>query len=232
MVEIGGRPIIWHIMKHYARYELKDFLLALGYKGEAIKRYFLDYRSLQETVTVHLSTGEIEFASNNTEDWKVTLVDTGVHSMTGGRLGRMKSLIGTETFMLTYGDGVSDVNLTDLLRFHRSHGKVATITGVRPPARFGDLSLDGDIVSKFVEKPQAGEGWVNGGFMVFEPHVFDYIEGDQTVLERDVLQKLAADRELAAFQHRGFWQSMDTPRDLRLLEKLWDTAKAPWRTWD
>ena len=231
MVEIGGRPILWHIMKHYAHYGFKEFFIALGYKGEVIKRYFLDYYTLNGSITVNLSNGNLEMHDKECEDWIVHLMDTGLNTNTGGRVKRLEPWLKDETFMLTYGDGVCDTDLRRLLDFHRSHGRLATITAVRPPARFGGLSFDGDLVSEFTEKPLIGEGWINGGFMVFEPGIFDYLEGDVTGLEADALERLAADGQLAAYRHDRFWQCMDTLRDVRLLESLWQEGKASWKVW-
>lgn len=231
MVEIGGRPILWHIMRGYAAHGFTEFVLALGYKSEVIKRYFLDYYHLQSHLTVSLTSGAVVAHDGGREDWTVHLIDTGLTTQTGGRLKRLASWLGDETFMLTYGDGVSDVNVADLLRFHRRHKRLATVTAVRPPARFGGLAFTGDLVSEFSEKPQIGEGWINGGFFVFEPGVLDYIKGDETYLEREPLERLAADGQLAAYRHDGFWQCMDTLRDVRLLEELWDSGKAPWKAW-
>jgi glucose-1-phosphate cytidylyltransferase len=232
MVEVGGHPILWHIMKHYGHHGFKEFYLALGYKGEVIKRYFLDYSALSGDVTVRLRSGTVEVRGGDAEDWTVHLVDTGPATLTGGRVRRLQAHVGATTFMATYGDGVGDVDLTDLLRFHRAHGKLATLTAVRPPARFGSLVLDGDAVVRFTEKPQIGEGWINGGFLVLEPGVFDYLHGDTTSLEADTMERLAADGELAAYRHDGFWQCMDTLRDLRLLQALWEGGKPPWRVWE
>jgi len=232
MVEIGGRPILWHIMKHYAHYGFKEFFIALGYKGEVIKRYFLDYYTLNGSLTINLATGEVQEHNKECEDWIVHLMDTGLETLTGGRIKRLEPWLRDGTFMVTYGDGVSDVDLRDLLRFHRSHGRLATVTAVRPPARFGGIIFNGDLVAKFTEKPQIGEGWINGGFMVLEPGVFAYLEGDNTSLEADVLERLAADGQLAAYRHEGFWQCMDTLRDVRLLESLWRSGKPPWKVWD
>lgn len=229
MVEIGGRPILWHIMKHYAHYGFKEFFIALGYKGEVIKRYFLDYYTLNGSMTINLATGEVQSHQRECEDWIVHLMDTGLHTFTGGRVKRLEPWLKDETFMVTYGDGVSDINLQDLLKFHRSHGRIATVTAVRPPARFGGLIFDGDLVARFTEKPQIGEGWINGGFLVFEPGVFDYLKGDDTSLEADALERLAADGQLAAYKHDGFWQCMDTLRDVRLLESLWQSGNPPWK---
>jgi glucose-1-phosphate cytidylyltransferase len=232
MVEIGGQPILWHIMKHYAHYGFKEFFLALGYRGDIVKRYFIDYHALDGSMTVDLSCGKVEKHGGATDDWVVHLADTGQETNTGGRVRRLRSGLADATFMLTYGDGVCDVNLADLLAFHRSHGRIATVTAVRPPARFGGIVFDGDLVAEFTEKPQIGEGWINGGFMVFEPAVFDYLDDDHTVLEADALERLAADRQLAAFRHDNFWQCMDTLRDKRLLESLWEEKRAPWRSWE
>jgi len=231
MVEIGGRPILWHIMKHYAHYGFTEFVLALGYKGEDVKRYFLDYYRLNGNVSIDLGTGKVEVSHEQPQEWTVHLVDTGLQTNTGGRVRRLRSFLGDEPFMLTYGDGVCDMNLRDLQAFHQANRCVATITAVRPPARFGGLIFKGDAVTEFQEKPQIGEGWINGGFMVLEPGVFDYIEGDDVSFEVDVLNRLANDRQLAAYKHDQFWQCMDTLRDLRLLESLWKSGEAPWKTW-
>jgi glucose-1-phosphate cytidylyltransferase len=232
MVEIGGHPIIWHIMKHYANQDFREFVLALGYKGEEVKRFFLDYNRLRASVTVDLATGQSNFHEGAPEDWTVHMIDTGIKTNTGNRVKRLQPWLEGGTFMLTYGDGVCNIDLDSLLRFHRAQGKLATVTAVRPPARFGGLIFDGDLVSQFTEKPQIGEGWINGGFMVLEPGVFDYVDGDDVSLESDVLEHLAADRQLAAYKHDRFWQCMDTLRDLRLLESLWQSGQAPWKTWE
>jgi glucose-1-phosphate cytidylyltransferase len=231
MVEIGGQPILWHLMKGYARYGFKDFVLALGYKGEAIKRYFLDYSRLQSHLTVNLGSGHVRTHDGEREDWIVDLVDTGAATETGGRLKRLAPWIQDETFMMTYGDGVSDIDINALLVFHRAHGKLVTVTAVRPPARFGLLVFDGDFVTQFKEKPQIGEGWINGGFFVMEPAVLDYIKGDDSILEKEALERLAQDGQLVAYRHDRFWQCMDTLRDVRLLEGLWSQQRAPWKTW-
>ncbi len=228
MVEIGGKPILWHVMSGYAAHGLKEFVVALGYKGEVIKRWFLDYHALSSDISVDLRTGNIVKEGPKSEDWHVHLVDTGQDVMTGGRLLRLKSRLVDGRFCLTYGDGVSDVDITKLLAFHEKHGKIATITAVRPPARFGGLVFDGDRIAEFTEKPQVGEGWINGGFMVFEPKVFDYLHGDPTILEADALEALARDGELMAYRHESFWQCMDTVRDLKLLEGFWQSGKIPW----
>jgi glucose-1-phosphate cytidylyltransferase len=233
MVEVGGRPILWHIMKHYAHFDLKEFFIALGYKSEIIKRYFLDYCSLSGSMTINLTSGDVQMRNRECEDWLVHLMDTGMQTLTGGRVRRLQPWLADGTFMVTYGDGVSDIDLQDLLRFHRAHGRIATVTAVRPPARFGGLIFDGDsMVTAFTEKPQIGEGWINGGYLVFEPQVFDYLAGDQSSLEADALERLAADNQLAAYQHGQFWQCMDTLRDKILLETLWREQRAPWKVWD
>lgn len=230
MVEIGGKPILWHIMKYYSMYNFKDFFVALGYKGEVIKHYFMDYQASNRSIRISLKDDQLTYLDGKTEDWNLNLIDTGNLTNTGGRLKKLQQYIGSETFMLTYGDGVSTVDLDALLKFHKSHGQMVTITAVRPPARFGGLDLEGDRVVNFSEKSQIREGWINGGFMVFEPGVFDYIEGDRTVLEADVLEKLTADGQVQAYKHPQFWQCMDTLRDKRYLEELW-TSGAPWKKW-
>ena len=234
MVEIGGQPILWHIMSHYARYGHADFAVALGYKGDYIKRWFADFCSLQGSLSVDLSTGEI--CSKNSEGrprprvegWRVDLVETGAKTMTGGRIKRLAPWLGRETFLLTWGDGVSDVDLDQLVDFHRSHGRLATVTAVRPAARYGRLELDGAKVVDFTEKPQLGEGWINGAFFVLEPEVFDYIEGDDVMFEQAPMERLARDGQLMAYQHEGFWQCMDTLREKKILEDLWSSGRAPW----
>lgn len=229
MVEIGDRPILWHIMKVYEQYGFNDFVLALGYKGEVIKDYFLQYHGRQSNLSVHLKSGKVNFSDPTSEDWNISLIDTGALTMTGGRLLRLKAYLqNSGTFMLTYGDGVSDVNIAKLLEFHRSHGKLASVTAVRPPVRFGELIINEQRVTHFQEKPQAGEGWINGGFFVFEPGVFDFIKGDATFLEREPLVQLAQDGELMAYTHPGFWQCMDTVRDRDFLQESWQSGKALW----
>jgi glucose-1-phosphate cytidylyltransferase len=225
MVPVGGKPILWHIMQTYARFGHKDFYIALGYKAEVIKEYFLNYRALNADFTIDLASGSVSSHQIDSVDWKVTLVNTGDASMTGGRVKRMQSFIGNETFMLTYGDGVADINLDALLAFHRSHGKMVTVSAVRPAARFGELELDGARVDSFKEKPQLHEGWVNGGYFVVEPEFFDLIAGDSTLLEREPLEQATKAGELMAYRHDGFWHCMDTKRDHDLLESLW--AKGP-----
>ncbi len=232
MVEIGGRPILWHIMRHYAHYQFKHFLIALGYKGEVIKKYFVDQAVYGGNISVDLKSGTITREHEPQLDWKVELIETGLHTQTGGRIKRLAPYIGRETFMLTWGDGLSDVNLHDLLAFHRSHGKLATMTIVRPPARYGYMTLDGYQVTSFMEKPQLAEGWINGAFFVLEPEVFDYIEGDDTQWEKEPLERLAAEGQLMAYKHTSFWQCMDTLREKHLLEALWASGNPPWRVWD
>lgn len=230
MVDIGDRPILSHIMQIYSRHGFNEFVLALGYKGEVIKDYFLNYHARQSDLTIELKSGKVEYTRPTAEDWTVTLVDTGQASQTGGRLLRLRPHVEpTGTFMLTYGDGVANVDVNALLAFHRSHGKLATVTAVRPPARFGDLRIENERVMQFEEKPQAGEGWINGGFFVFEPTVFNYLGDDSTILEKSPLERLAADGQLMAYRHAGYWQSMDTLRDKHALEQLWLAGNAPWR---
>jgi glucose-1-phosphate cytidylyltransferase len=232
MVEIGGMPILWHILMHYSTYGYNEFVVALGYKGEIIKKYMADYSSLNSNLIVNMKTGEIRMNGGERPNWTVELIDTGIPTLTGGRIKRLAPYIGHETFMLTWGDGVSDIDLHDLLAFHRSHGKLATLTAVRPPARFGHLAFEGDQVKRFTEKPQTSEGWINGAFFVLEPEVFDYIDGDETQWEREPLERLAEDGQLMAYRHSGFWQCMDTLRDKRLLENLWQSGDAPWKVWE
>ncbi len=231
MVEIGEQPILWHIMKIYAAYGCKEFVIALGYKGWIIKDYFIDFYYRHSGLTVNLRDGHVDVCDGECEDWIVHLVDTGLQTQTGGRIRRLSPWIGDETFMMTYGDGVSNVDIGALTAFHRAHGRLATVTAVRPPARFGGLVFDGDLVAEFTEKPQIGEGWINGGFMVLEPKVFEYITGDETNFEAEVLPRLAEERQLVAYRHDRFWQSMDTLRDVRLLESLWQTGEPPWKVW-
>lgn len=234
LVEIGGKPILWHIMNIYAAFGFAEFVLALGYKGEQIKKYFLVFYMLNNDLNIDLGSGRVKPYTpdgGRQQPWRVHLIDTGYATETGGRIKRLQPLIGGERFMLTYGDGVADIDLQRLVAFHQSHGKLATITAVRPPARFGSLRFKGDLVAEFVEKPQVGEGWINGGFFVLEPGVLDYIEGDDTIFERGPLERLAADKQLVAYKHDGFWQCMDTLRDVRLLESLWQSGSPPWKVW-
>lgn len=230
MVEIGGKPILWHIMKLYADHGFNDFLVACGYKGEIIKEYFHKIFIHNSDYVVDLKDGSLEVLNSNAVDWRIGVIDTGLETMTGGRILRLRSWLSQQRFMVTYGDGLGDIDIAALVKFHRSHGRLATVTAVRPPARFGGLALDGDAVREFSEKPQAGEGWINGGFFVFEPGVFDFLNDDATILERDPLERLAAAGELMAFRHEGFWHPMDTLRDRQLLESLWSSGKAPWTT--
>jgi glucose-1-phosphate cytidylyltransferase len=231
MVEIGGRPILWHILKHYSHYGMNEFFIALGHRGEVIKRFFLDYSALNGSLTIRPAEGGLQVHGRQCEDWTVHLIETGADTNTGGRIKRLEPWLKDGTFMATYGDGVSDVDLQRLLSFHRSHGRIATVTAVRPPARFGGLVFDGDQVAEFTEKPQVGEGWINGGFFVFEPAIFDYLDDDRTVLESHALEKLAQERQLMAYRHDRFWQCMDTLRDKRLLEAQWQAGQPQWKVW-
>jgi len=231
MIEIGGRPILWHIMKHFAHYGVREFYIALGYKGEVIKRYFVEYYTLSNDLTIDLRSGAVTPHHRDAEDWNVHLIDTGFATLTGGRVRRLQQYLQDGPFLVTYGDGVADIDVGALMAFHRRAGTIATVTAVRPPARFGGLFFDGDRVSGFTEKPQAGEGWINGGFLVFEPKVFDYLSGDDNSLEVHALETLAARGELSAYRHDGFWQCMDTLRDKRQLEAVWDSGDAPWKVW-
>ncbi len=228
MVEIGGRPILWHIMNLYASQGFNEFVVALGYKGEVVKDYFLNFYALSGDVTVNLATGRTEMHGAARPPWEVHLVETGLDTQTGGRVGRLRSRLQRETVMLTYGDSLANVDLHAALAFHRAHGKLATVTAVRPPARFGVFAFDGDRVTRFAEKPQLGEGWINGGFFILEPGVLDYVKGDETIWEHDPLERLAVNGQLFAYRHEGFWQTMDTLRDRMALEELWDSGRAPW----
>ena len=232
MVEIGGQPMLWHIMQIYAAHGFKEFVVALGYKGHLIKDYFVNYRLRTGSLTVKLDSGEVTRHVGKVEDWTVHLIDTGLSTQTGGRARRIARFIGRETFMLTYGDGVANIDLRRLLEFHQHHGKLATVTAVRPPARFGGLRFNGDLVTEFTEKPQIGEGWINGGFFVLEPEVADYIQDDDMLFEREPLERLAQEGQLVAYRHDDFWQCMDTVRDVNLLESLWAQGHAPWKIWE
>lgn len=236
MIEIGGNPILWHIMKIYSYYGFNEFIICCGYKGYMIKEYFADYYLHRSDVTFDFTkNNEMTIHSNIAEPWKVTLVDTGLDTMTGGRLKRVKKYIGNETFMLTYGDGVSDINIKELLDFHKkSDGKIATITAIQPGGRFGvlDISNDDKTVNSFLEKSKEEGGWINGGFMVLEPRIFDYIEGDETFLEKEPFEHLVRDKMLNAYKHYGFWQCMDTQRDKYFLENLWKNKQAKWKVWE
>ncbi len=232
MVTVGGQPILWHIMRTYAHFGHMDFHVALGYKADMIKEYFLHYRSLRSDFTVDLATGKVVSHQADHANWRVTLVNTGLESMTGGRLKRMRSFIGDEPFFLTYGDGLADIDLDALLAFHRSHGKMVTVTAVHPRARFGELQLENEQVVSFQEKPQMNQGWINGGYFVIQPEFFDLITNDETILEREPLEQAVQMGELMAYRHNGFWQCMDTKRDRDLLEELWLAERAPWRIFD
>lgn len=232
MVEIGGKPILWHIMKHYSHYGHNDFVVLLGYKSYFIKEYFANYFLHQSDVTIDIKNNKMEIHNNTSEPWRVTLVDTGLDTMTGGRVKRAQKYLGNETFMLTYGDGVSNVDIDKLISFHKKSGKAMTLTSVQPEGRFGALELEGDLIRRFAEKPKGDGAWINGGFFVCEPNVFDYItEGDSTILERKPLEGLANDGQLVAYKHDSFWQPMDTLRDKMMLESLWNAGKAPWKVW-
>ncbi len=232
MVEIGGKPMLWHIMNIFACHGIDEFIIALGYRGESVKEYFLNFYALNNDLTLDLAKGATTIHDGRQPPWKVHLVDTGLTTQTGGRVKRLEKWLGDDpTFIMTYGDGVADVDVRALLRFHEAHGKLATVTTVRPPARFGGIVFDGNRVSEFTEKPQTGEGWINGGFFVLNREALRYIDGDSTLWERDPMERLAADGQLMAFRHEGFWQPMDTLRERRLLEDLWATGSAPWKVW-
>lgn len=228
MVLIGENPILWHIMKIYAKYNHNDFFVALGYKSEYVKDYFLHYKALSSDFTIDLKSGKLSSDDKSDINWKVTLVNTGLNSMTGGRVKRLRDYIGNETFLLTYGDGLTDINIDKLIEFHHSHGKMVTVSAVHPIARFGELSLKGDKVISFDEKPQTKQGWINGGYFVIEPDFFDLIDGDNTVLEKEPLETAAKMGELVAYKHGGFWQCMDTKRDKDTLEEMYKAGNAPW----
>jgi glucose-1-phosphate cytidylyltransferase len=229
MVTVGGKPILWHIMRTYAHFGHKDFYLALGYKADYIKEYFLNYRSLNADFTVDLASGTVSPHQIDNTDWRVTLVQTGLDSMTGGRIKRLKSFVGNVPFMLTYGDGVADIDLDKLLAFHRKHGKMVTVTAVHPGARFGEIVIESDQVCSFQEKPQMGKGWINGGYFVIQPEFFDLIKDDSTILEREPLEEAVRMGELMAYRHTGYWQCMDTKRDRDALEELWQLDQARWK---
>jgi len=232
MVEIGGRPILWHIMMHYSAHGFDDFVIALGYKGEYIKKYMVDYAAMHGDINIKMRTNQVTRREHLHHDWSVDLVDTGNATLTGGRIKRLAPYLDNQRFMLTWGDGVSNVDLKKLIAFHESHGKLATVTAVRPPARFGHMVFEGDKVREFTEKPQTAEGWINGAFFILEPQVLDYIAGDDTQFEREPMEGLARDGQLVAYRHEGFWQCMDTLRDKRLLEDLWQQGDPPWKTWE
>jgi glucose-1-phosphate cytidylyltransferase len=232
MIEIGGKPIIWHIMKHYSHYGHNEFIILLGYKGYYIKEYFANYFLHQSDITIDIKNNKMEIHNNASEPWKVTLIDTGPETMTGGRIKRAENFLKDEAFLLTYGDGVSNVDLDKLINFHKKNGKIMTLTSVQPEGRFGALELEGDLIRKFAEKPKGDGSWINGGFFVCEPKIFDYISGgDSTILERSPMESLAKNRELVAYKHDSFWKPMDTLRDKVQLEQLWAAEKAPWKVW-
>jgi glucose-1-phosphate cytidylyltransferase len=231
MVEVGGRPILWHILNIYAAHGVSDFVLALGYKGEVIKHYFHTFFHMHGDFSVDLCTGKVTDHDSDRTQWNVHLVDTGLSTQTGGRLARLRRWVQDGTFMMTYGDGVGNVDIQALLAFHRRHGKLATLTAVTPPARFGLLEMEGDSILRFAEKPPTGEGWISGGYFVLEPQVLDYIEGDETIWERGPLERLASEGQLMAYRHTGFWHPMDSVRDLRNLESLWQSGNPPWKIW-
>jgi glucose-1-phosphate cytidylyltransferase len=229
MVAVGGKPILWHIMSTYAKFGYKDFYIALGYKAEVIKEYFLNYQTLNSDFIIDLSNSKIVAHQQDKIDWKVTLVDTGLNSMTGGRVKRIQDFIGDEPFLLTYGDGVADIDINALVKFHKNHGKMVTVSAVHPSARFGELDINNDVVTSFKEKPQTTQGWINGGYFVVNPDFFDLIEGDDSILEKEPLEQATQMGELMAYQHDGFWQCMDTKRDRDHLEELWVGGSAPWQ---
>lgn len=232
MVQIGGKPILWHIMKIYSKYGFNDFVLLLGYKGYYIKEYFANYFLHQSDVTIDMQTGKMEVLNNSSEPWKITLLDTGLDTMTGGRIKKAQNFVGNEPFLLTYGDGVSDIDINELVKFHKSHGKAITMSSTQPEGRFGALNLDGEKVESFLEKPKGDGGWINIGYFVCEPKVFDYIDtGDEVVFEQAPLKNLALDGEMFTFKHNGFWKPMDSLKDKNDLNNLWDSQKAPWKVW-
>lgn len=231
MIEIGDKPILWHIMKNYSAAGLSHFVVALGFKGQVIKRFFLEYQQLASDLTIETGSGRVQTRQVTRDDWVVDLVDTGLATNTGGRVRRLADWLPDDHFCLTYGDGLADLDLPELLRFHQAHGRMATVTAVRPPARYGGLIIDGEAVREFTEKPQIGEGWINGGFLVLRRDVIDRVAGDDSSLERDVLEDLALEGQLMAYRHEGFWQSMDTLREVRLLRSMWESGEAPWKTW-
>ena len=232
MIEIGGRPILWHILKIYSSHGINDFVICLGYKGYIIKEYFANYFLHMSNVTFDMANNRMDVHQNNTEPWKITLVDTGEQTMTGGRLKRVRSYLGDEDFCFTYGDGLGDINITELIKFHQAHGQSATLTATQPPGRFGALKLNGNQVAGFQEKPQGDGGWINGGFFVLSPKVIDRIDGDDSVWEQEPMETLAHDGQMSAYLHHGFWQPMDTLRDKLQLEQLWASGKAPWKSWE
>lgn len=232
MVEIGGKPLLWHIMNIYSAHGINEFLIAAGYKAEVIKEYFLNFYAINNDITIDLANGKTIIHEGNQPNWKIHIVDTGLNTQTGGRLKRLKKWLGKkETFMFTYGDGVADVDIKALLKFHESHGKLATVTTVRSPSRFGRIGFEGDRITDFYEKPEAAEGWINGGYFVLDLKAIDYIENDETIWERSPVEHLAGDGQLMGYRHYGFWSCMDTLKEKHLLEELWNSAKAPWKVW-
>ena len=231
MVEIGDKPILWHIMKYYASFGHTDFSVALGYKGEYIKRWFADEATLGGNLTIDTRSGTVAASGGEPEEWSINLIETGSQTNTGGRIKRLAPYLGNETFMVTWGDGLATVDLDDLLAFHKEHGRICTLTAVHPPARYGHIEIDGDQITEFTEKPQAAEGWINGAFFVMEPEIVDYIDGDDTLFEREPLERLAKEGQLMAYKHDDFWACMDTMRDKVMLEKMWSTGAAPWKVW-
>jgi glucose-1-phosphate cytidylyltransferase len=232
MVEIGGYPILWHIMKHYSSYGIKDFVILLGYKGYYIKEYFANYYLHRSDVTIDTMNNKLEIHNNNSENWKITLVDTGLESMTGGRVLRARKYIGEDTFLLTYGDGVSDVDINELIKFHRKHSKTLTMTAIKPEGRFGAIEFKHDNqVNSFVEKPQGDGSWINGGFFVCENKIYNYLKDDKTILEKEPFEKMASDKEMFAYLHEGFWKCMDTLRDKQMLNQMWENNQAKWKSW-
>jgi len=231
LIEIGGMPILWHIMKTYSSHDINEFVICCGYKGYLIKEYFANYFLHMSDVTFDMKSNKMEVHHKHAEPWVVTLVDTGQETMTGGRLKRIKEFVENETFCFTYGDGLSNVNISDLIKFHKNKNTIATVTSVQPPGRFGSVNIQDDKISKFTEKPSGDGNWINGGYFVLEPKVFDYIEGDSTIWEKDPLEKLAKEHQLSAYKHKGFWLPLDTLRDKNHLEELWNSSKAPWKVW-
>lgn len=231
MIEIGGKPILWHIMKIYSSHHINDFIICLGYKGYVIKEYFINYFYHMSDISIDMKSNVTEIHQTSSEPWRVTLVETGEHSMTGGRLKRVARFLNNDDFCFTYGDGLSNVNITDLISFHKEHNRIATLTAIRPPARFGAIDLEENKITGFKEKPYGGSGWANGGFFVLSPKAIDYIENDETIWEREPLERLAEDCQISAYQHKDFWYAMDTLRDKNYLEELWSTNQAPWKVW-
>ena len=232
MVTVGGRPMLWHIMKILDANGIKEFVIALGYRGDYIKQYFLDFYAVNNDITVDLASGRTTIHEGKQPDWKVHLIDTGLHTQTGGRLRRLRRWVEDGTFLFTYGDGVADIDIGALVRFHRSHGKLASVTTVRPPSRFGNLAFDGDLVTNFYEKQELGESWINGGYFILEPGAIDYVEGDDAVWERAPVERLARDGQLMGYRHPGFWSCMDTLKEKQMLEESWSSGRAPWKVWD